>query len=538
MPNSLFLNPVFQPLDSNGNPLSTGSVRVTLANSETLADLYTDIGGTPASNPLDFSNGKVSFYADAGLTYDVYIYAGPSGTGTLEDTIEDYQPGGGGSGGSGDVTGSGTAYKLAMWDDTKNLTDSTLTDDGSGNVSVTPGNTFTANTALVTNNLYLGGNLATKILEAADGLSISDAELCSAGYVASKYLSEVSADGTTILGDGSVGDPLRTHWQRSGTTITQAISGDDIAVVDGVISISEDGESLDIDPVTGVSSSAGIPWDIAGDVTVGTLTIDGDQAIEILIAGDSEDAADDRQLTSAGWIQSAFLKASDIYTTFLQLNAANGPLTGTLGARDINPSTTGAYGLGTSLLKWLTGYITTLFADIVQATTSAGLLIKNMSGTTAVTIGAGGGTGVTTADGVNVGGALGVTGLTTASGGLTTPNSIRLSTPSSQAFYYENGSSVNRFAHNFNTGDDSLSFFTYTDAGSFRDTALKIPRSASGTIVIGGTRGISVPGSYYYGSNPSSPANGDWYTARVGTDLVTYNRQSGVWVEIQRLTGA
>lgn len=61
---------------------------------------------------------------------------------------------------------------------------------------------------------------------------------------------------------------------------------------------------------------------------------------------------------------------------------------------------------------WNTIFLDSLniFADNITATTSAGIALKNNSAVTVLTLGAGGGTGVTFAGGVNITGALGMTG--------------------------------------------------------------------------------------------------------------------------------
>jgi hypothetical protein len=140
------------------------------------------------------------------------------------------------------------------------------------------------------------------------------------------------------------------------------------------------------------------------------------------------------------------------------------------------------------------------------------------------------------------------TGLLTASGGIaagpiTTSSNLTHSTDGAGQFF-QNGSGINRVSQVWENSSDELGFATYTDVGEFRDWALKITRSASGLITIGGTRGLLVPGLLTASGGIATPitkwhywgdetTDGSWRQGVVSGDFVTQLRISGTWTTKQ-----
>ena len=106
-------------IDSNGKPVSRGSVKFVFAGTNTLAPIYQDKTGTPAPNPVNLDaggcyDGIQGVYIEEAIIMDVYIYDDLNGHGNLVKVIYGLDLSIS-TGGSGNISGSGSIGSIAMF---------------------------------------------------------------------------------------------------------------------------------------------------------------------------------------------------------------------------------------------------------------------------------------------------------------------------------------------------------------------------------------------------------------------------------------
>lgn len=138
MTSATLFGPGYQFFDALGlNPLASGSIVSYAAGTTTPQSMATNAAGTAASNPLNLDSGGRpnsghGLWLIDGLSYDLRVYSGPNGTGSLVTTFSDV-------GGIASGTASATASFLTTSAESGLPGSSVLTSSGSVTVNTSSG---------------------------------------------------------------------------------------------------------------------------------------------------------------------------------------------------------------------------------------------------------------------------------------------------------------------------------------------------------------------------------------------------------------